>query len=67
MPQLLSIMYYFDKSKQVEARFEIEVPNKLINKCKREIIDNVRMQKELIRKHTVGNVLMSMGMIDYCK
>lgn len=43
------------------------MPNKLINKCKREIIDNVRMQKELIKKQTVGGVLMAMGMVDYCK
>ena len=60
-------MYFFEKSKQAEDKYEIYVPNKLVNKCKKEIIDNVRMQKQLIKKYTIGGLLMSMSLIDYCK
>ncbi len=43
------------------------MPNKMINKCKKLIVDNIRMQKEMIKKQTVGSVAMSMALVDYCK
>lgn len=45
MPSLLSVLYCLDRVRPVENNLMLEIPNKLINKCKKEIIDNVRMQR----------------------